>query len=311
MTGTATLSNNYTGMPAELSSRVPALSSVQYGGETVETLAATLRVKHGNVSLSGAGKVGQPDQTGGTPAVKETMDGVYVSDGWSGSAAEDAVFSDNGFHNAYDLEDADLTMPNLDDPFTDESGIPYPSYMDYLQANALVINGDLQLQTPTPTPLISSGHGSIALDAFGNLQISGIVYVKGDITIGGSDPVLYDGRGTLVSEGSVSVGVDLYSKGQFPTDDVLGVISHTRMHLGTSDAQLKLAGAFFAQEEVENGKQNHLAGSIVSNSFGMTQVPDLYQVPALSKNLPPGMPGADDVNQYAWRRVPRSWVELD
>jgi hypothetical protein len=42
----------------------------------------------------------------------------------------------------------------------------------------------------------------------------------------------------------------------------------------------------------------------------MTNVPDIFQVPALARNLPPSMPGAADVDAFAWRRVPRSWVEL-
>ena len=70
-------------------------------------------------------------------------------------------------------------------------------------------------------------------------------------------------------------------------------------------------GAFFAQEEVVTAKQTQLAGTLVSNYFAATQVPDIYQVPELVKNLPPGMPGTDDVILYTWQRVPKSWVELD
>jgi hypothetical protein len=89
-----------------------------------------------------------------------------------------------------------------------------------------------------------------------------------------------------------------------------GVISYGRMVLGDQAAQLRLAGAFFAQEEVETNKQTQIAGSLVSNFFNMAQVPDIFQVPSMVANLPPSMPGSDDVYIYAFRRVPKSWTEL-
>ena len=314
MTGTATISNNYSGMPAELASRLPALPTVTFGGETVSTLNAEVRIQHGHVVLDGNAKVGQPDVTGGTPAVKETMDGVYVTDGFQGSAASSAVYADNGFANPYDLEGSPVTMPNLDDPYTDKSGTYYPTYMQYLKSNALVIKGDLEIRRGGVKGNLSNGRGSISLDNKGNLTISGIVYVQGKITITGDNtgqPLLYDGKGTLVAEDDVLIDNNILSKGTFPTDDALGVISYKQMYIGSDDSQMKLMGAFYAQEEVINAKQTQLAGTIVSNWFGMKQVPDIYQVPELVRNLPPGMPGSDDVNIYSWRQVPRSWMELD
>jgi hypothetical protein len=322
MTGTATISNNYAGLRPYLANRLPALPTAQHNGETVSTIEAALRVKNGTVVLDGHAKVGQPDVSGGSPAMKETMDGVYVTDGFSGSAASAAVYSDNGYGTAYDLDNTPVKMPNLDDPYTDKSGVYYPTYMQYLSANALVVHGDLVLRNGTSVPQVSNGRGSISLDAMGNLQISGIVYVRGDIRVEGKsvklrdatareNAIRYDGRGTLVAEGDVSVDAHLVPRDTFPTNDVLGVVSHGRIALGTGASQLVLAGAFFAQEEVSNAKQNQLAGTIVSNHFGMTQVPEIFQVPELAKNLPPGMPGGDDIYIYAWRRVPRSWVELE
>lgn len=164
-------------------------------------------------------------------------------------------------------------------------------------------------------PFVSNGRGSISVDAAGNITTSGIVYVQGNINIteGKSGGALrYDGRALLVSERNVHINTDLYAKTMFPTKDVLGIVAHGKMGIGTEGgaSQLNLQGAFFAQEEIINGKQNKLMGSIVSNTFGMRNVPDIYQVPALARNLPPGMPGGDDVDVFAWRRVPRSWVEL-
>lgn len=313
MTGSATVSNNYNGLPAVLASRAPALPTANYGGETVQTIEAALRVKNGSVELSGNAKVGQPNAAGGSPAVKETMDGVYVTDGFTGSAASDGVYSDNGYGSSYDLEDVPVKMPDLDAAYTDKLGNYYPTYMNYLQANALVIPGDLNITAGTAMPFVSNGRGSISVDAAGNIVTSGIVYVQGNINISGGSALKYNGRAMFVSEKNVNINTDLYAKTMFPTTDVLGVVAHGKMGIGTAGgaSQLNLQGAFFAQEEIINGKQNKLMGSIVSNTFGMLNVPDIYQVPALAKNLPPGMPGADDVDIFAWRRVPRSWVELE
>jgi len=313
MSGTSSITNNYLGMPAELATRVPALQTTSYAGETVQTMDAELRVRHGSVIIDGNATVGKPNVSGGTPAVKETMDGVYVSDGFQGSQASSSVYSDNGYESKYDLDELKMEMPNLDDPYTDKFGASYPTYMDYLKANALIIPGNLTLNYGSSLSYISSPKGSIGLDASGNLTMSGIVYVAGEIEIQGSGPIKYDGRFTLVSEGNVNINTSFYSKDVFPTNDVAGIIAHKKIQLGTGGgaSHLNLAGAFFAQEEVVNGKQNDLVGTIVSNYFGMSQVPNLYQVPTLGKNLPPGMPGADDVYIYAWWLVPRSWTQLN
>jgi hypothetical protein len=311
MNGTASLTNNYDGMSATLSSRLPALPTTQYAGETVQTLDAELRLKHGTVELDGTGTIGDPNVVGGAPAVKETFDGAYASDGYTGSQGENGVHADNGSGNGYDLPDGKVKMPNLDEPYTDKFGTSHISYMTYLKSNALVISGNLVLEQGIAQALISGGSGSIFMDAAGNLAVTGMVYVEGDIVIKGANPIEYDGRFTLISEGNVTMDADFLSKGIFPSDDAAGIIAHGRMDLGVNKSQLQLMGAFFAQEEIITTKQTELAGTLVSNYFGATQVPDIYQVPDLVKHMPPGMPGADDVYLYAWMRVPKSWVELD
>ncbi|HEY3298521.1 MAG TPA: hypothetical protein VGK34_07690, partial [Armatimonadota bacterium] len=76
--GTADIQNNYNGISSTLSSKIPALSLQSIGGEMVQSLNAELRVKHGKVGLSGAATAGQANVTGNS--VKETLDGVYVTD---------------------------------------------------------------------------------------------------------------------------------------------------------------------------------------------------------------------------------------
>jgi len=311
MTGSTVLKNNYGTLPAMLAGRLPALGTTPFGGEIVRSLHSELRVWHGNVGLSGNAKVGQPNQTGGTPAVKEPFDAVYVSDGFTGGLASDGVYSDNGWASAYDLERNPPDMPNLDLPYVDAQGNSYPSYMAYLKANALVIPGDLNLKASQALPLQASGNGSIAMDGSGNLQASGVIYVEGDINIQSGGSILYDGRFTLVSEGSITVDADLITKGTFATDDVVGLVTPHRVQLGSNASLLTVMGAVFAQEDLISSKKADVAGSLVANHFGATEIPNIYQVPALSDNLPPRLPGTDAVPAKTWRIVPRTWVELN
>ncbi|MEJ5171968.1 MAG: hypothetical protein WHU10_13355, partial [Fimbriimonadales bacterium] len=55
-----------------------------------------------------------------------------------------------------------------------------------------------------------------------------------------------------------------------------------------------------------SAKQNQIAGTFVANFFDMgTNVPNIYQVPELRRNLPPGMPGD---KPYVTLRI-RTWRE--
>ena len=155
------------------------------------------------------------------------------------------------------------------------------------------------------------------MDASGNFQISGIVYVTGNITIedgAGTDndlPLLFDGKGTLVSQGNTLIDTDVLSKGTFPTDDVLGFISAQDLQISRigGESHLNVMGAFFVQGQITNYKQNQVAGSMVANYMEIYYVPDLFYVPSLVENLPPGMPG-HEVSVYAYEMVKGTWREL-
>ena len=318
ISGNAHQFNNYEGMNAALSSRVPPLDTTTFNGEVVETLDAELRVKHGRVNISGSATTGFPDVAGGSPQIKETLDGCYVPDGFGGDKAESGVHSDNGTTEDYDLGD-DLNLPDLNDSYTDpNSGITYPTYMNYLQNNALVISGDLTLKPGESVAPVSNGFGSISLDLTGNLQIDGIVYVTGNINIeagqGGMrhTPIIFDGRGSLVSEVNISISTHVLSQGTFPTNDVLGFISADDIDIGCGpgDAHLDIMGAFFAQDQITNRKQNQLAGAMVSDYFDLFNVPDVFHIPSIAENLPPGMPGGGVVMSYTYKVVKGTWREL-
>lgn len=121
LSGTSLIHNNYVGVPANLAARVPPPPTRTWGPDAnVQTLDAVLRVKNGLVGMSGNSEVGSPDVPGN--AVKETMDGTYVNDGWTGNAVvadggrgiPKSVWSDNGWNEHYDLGDK-VSFPLLSD----------------------------------------------------------------------------------------------------------------------------------------------------------------------------------------------------
>lgn len=296
--GDANMANNYQGMPALVRSRIPDIPTAWYNGELVQSLSAILRVKHGRVNISGSASVGYPDSPGGTPPVKETMDATYVSDGWGGNKGAASVYSDNGSQQKYDLGDT-VEFPVLTRPYT-INGVTYRTYLDYLQSRALVIPGPLDLIAGVPYGPVSDGKGNyFRIDATGTLTINGIVYVTGDVNLkrGILSTFVYNGGGTLVSTGSIYVSTNLLPTTTFPTLDRLGMIARRRIEIatGSGDSQLSLVGAFYAQERILCYKQNEIAGTFVSSYFEMKNVPRIYQVPELDRNLPPGMPASDPI----------------
>lgn len=311
--GDANVGNNYEGMPSQLRSLIPSVPLTPWKGESVESLRAKLRVKHGRVDINGSATVGEPHANGGSPPVKETMDGTYVSDGFGGNAGAGQVYSDNGTRRKYDLGEI-VSFPTLSEP-TVKNGIGYATYMEYLQEAGMVISGPITLKPGTAYGPVSDGRGnSLSVDSSGNINIRGIVYVNGDIKIarnGGNRDMRYTGRGTLVSTGTIYVSSNvLPATPTFPVTHTLGMIARRRIELATQggDSQLMLTGAFYAQEQVLSQKQNELAGTFVSSYFSMHNVPHMYQVPALPDNLPPGMPGSDriwinTVEILSWREM--------
>lgn len=200
LNGTALIHNNYVGAPALLLSKVPPLPTTVFGGETVETLSAKLRVKNGAVGVSGNSEIGQPNVVGNT--YKETMDGIYIETNWedtrwSGNQVFDGVpdpahvSSDNGTNCLYDLEDY-VQMPRVNDPYIDDSSGTDVTYADY----------DTFFDEPralTLPPLVLDGSNSAAntiqqySDA-GNFPAGTTVTVNGDsftVTYG-TNTISYD-----------------------------------------------------------------------------------------------------------------------
>jgi hypothetical protein len=146
------------------------------------------------------------------------------------------------------------------------------------------------------------------------LEIKGIVKVNGNHTLGKKkETIYYDGKGTLYATGDIDIHANLYPSDNkiFPTQAVLGLLAEKNMYLATGpgDSQISMMGAFYAQGTIVSAKQNQIAGTFVANFYDMgTNVPNIYQVPELRKNLPPGMPGDESIislKRRTWReRVP-------
>lgn len=307
MSGSANIGNNYNGIPSTLSSRIPACPTTIFGGETVESLEAVLRVKQGLAGLSGSATAGQTDVSGND--YKETLDGVYVTDGYGGNKGASNVYSDNGTANAYDLGDT-VTFPSLSDPYQD-----YDTYQEYLKDNALVISEPDQLDelddiTPISNFTYTDGTNTISMDGNGNLTIDGIVYLDNDGTLGmgkyGSDKTItYSGSGIIVAEGDVEIDINLLTANTFPTSDVLGIMTPGEIEF--DEANIDVMGAFYAETKIEVKKQTNVAGTLVSNYVDMgSQVPSVYQVPALYDSLPTGMINLSNI----WTITTRDWQEI-
>jgi hypothetical protein len=242
LSGTSLIHNNYVGLPADLAVRIPPLDSVMFDGEMVQSLGAKLRVRHGLVGMSGNSEIGEPNVAGNT--IKETMDGAYVTDGWTGTSVDDDggrgdptnVWSDNGWDDTYDLGDK-VPMPYLNDDYRELgtgntyvnpatlsnythaeyfeqvlASTPYPGNMT-IQANQnFYYNATRPTETNPATRLATDDY--ILFDAATNrMEINGQIQVNGDLVItrgGGNDKTIdYTGRAALLVKGNATLDTDL------------------------------------------------------------------------------------------------------
>ncbi len=308
--GTAFVGNNYNNMPLTLSAQIPTIPMLN----GYKTLSAEVRCKNGMIGISGNAAIGSQynilDQKG-------TVDGVFVNDGWTGNQGDSHVWSDNGTKEKYDLGDL-VEFPIINgigaQPYT-RDGITYSSFKVYLDTVSMTIP-QLTISSDVASFTIGSdarGNKITWNQATGTLTINGIVRV-GDFTLGKKNTtVRTDGRGTIYSTGSIDVHSNILPVAgkTFPLNTALGMVAlnNIRLATGPGDAQLSMMGAFYAQGSIVSAKQNQIAGTFVANYYDMgTNVPNIYQVPALARNLPPGMPGDKPIismKRRTWReRVP-------
>ncbi len=305
--GNGNIGNNYENIPGVFSSRIPACPTREFNGETVQTLDAVVRVKRGKVGLSGTGVLGDPNLAGN--GYKETLDQVFVNDGYAGNQGTNNVYSDNGYANGYDLGDQ-LSFPSLNDPYGG-----YATYQQYLRANALVITDPTklaQLANIKPNSVFdySDAKGRIAMDGSGHLTVSGIVYVDGGAMNfgpnGSQKLITYQGKGSVLSTGDVTIDVDMLTAGagSYP-GSIVGFM--TPNNINFCAASLEVMGLFYAGNKVTAAKQTSIAGAMIANYFDMgLQVPSIFYVPEITQNMPPGMIG----NYHIWTLVVEGWHRI-
>jgi len=298
--GTAYVKNSYENWLVDFGAegaKLPPLPTHWFNGELVETLDAEVRVNDGTINLSGTATWGEADVSGN--GFKETLDGFF-SDATLNTSGNAAVNADES--GSYDAPG--LGFPSLDDPHYDAAtSTMYASHRAYLNNNSLTIPvNEISGDTPAFDLSDASGNSAKWNPASGVLEVSGIVRIEGDLDLAKKNvPVQYKGTGTLYATGNVAIHDNLLPTGDYlntanPNVNNLGIIADTDLHIadGPGESQIKVMAALYAENETVIAKQSNIAGAVVANSFDLTnQVPSVWQVPRLSTNLPPGMPGAD------------------
>lgn len=307
LSGTSLIHNNYTGLDAGLRSRIPALPQRTWNGETVETLNAKLRVKNGLVGMSGNSEVGEPDVPGN--AWKETMDGTFINDGWTGNSVIDdgdrgdptAVFSDNGWDETYELGDK-VSLPVFSDPWRDPltgntvlnpiTGVNYTHEEYFATLAGTPYTGDITINAKTTNffynatrPADTNPANRLPTDdyilfncATNLLEIHGQVQIDGNISFtgqGSDTSINYTGRGALLVNGDVSIETDLLAVNANGTT-VNSFPAANCLGIMSSNnmdvgmtSQLKIMGAFYARNRIRSQKQTTVLGTFVSDYFDM------------------------------------------
>jgi len=211
MGGKARIGNNYDGLVPGLLDKIPDLTT------SPQSLNGVLRIKHGKVSLEGDAKIGSPEAT---TSYKDTMDGVYITDGYADPSDANQVFTDKSGVYSDTIPtslQSQIKMPSLSNEI-----LPGVTYENWLSTNSLHIPSlDIDFTTGPATTLLSkkaeiestypgttvtantsTGDFTITrIDSNGNqhslswtnssktLQVKGVVTVDGDLDIG-------DGRKT-------------------------------------------------------------------------------------------------------------------
>jgi hypothetical protein len=130
-----------------------------------------------------------------------------------------------------------------------------------------------------------------------------MVLIEGDFHFGrdNSGPVYYSGSASILATGNITYENSvLVGSGQtFPTTAIMGLMTPNTITFTTS--QLDAQGIFYAETQITSTKQTDVSGTFFANYFDMgSQVPAIFQVPAVIYHLPPGMFGS--LNIFSIRR---------
>ncbi len=292
--GSGDIRNNYSDavswFGATDAAKLPSLPTIDVNGVNAETLDTVIRLKDASISLTGNADIGAVNDDSNT--IKEMIDSVR-SDGTVGPSVD--VHTDNT--GSYDTDQ--VVFPLLSDPYFDAAtGISYSSHADFLDANSLTIT-ESEISANTSPFSHSDGNGnSISWDPTTlTMTISGIVRVAGNLRLGrphgqpGLRGVNYVGTGTIYATDDIHVDGYVVPVGNYITDGNLGLIAADDVLIDEA-SNVNVMAAIYSQDHIRVSKQTSVAGAMISKWFDMgVNVPAIFQVPALSQNLPPGMPG--------------------
>jgi len=297
--GGAQILNQYTGIDAALDNVLvqDAAAIASRAGK----LRTEYRVKRGKTTIT--------SMASGVGETTCNVKGVYTNDGFAGSFASQ-IYSDNGKNAKYDLP-SDITIPF---PAVDAGNPPLSTALD-ITASLPASGSERKLDTDTASfgPISDANGNSITWNqATNTLTLNGVVKVTANLDLAKKNfPLYYSGKGALYVTGTVYVHDNVLpaTNDSFPTTNSLGIIATADIELATGggESHVLTAGAFYAAGRIKSGKQTQHAGTFVSNYFDMgAQVPKIYQVPLLGRNLPPGVPGNAPyvfIKTVYWREV--------
>jgi len=277
-------------------------------GEIVESLDAEVRVQDGSVLIqSVTASLGQPNVDGN--GVKETIDGFYVDGGISGGGGSELNSDNTG---GYDLPSDAMNFPALSDPYVDpDTGTPYASGTAYLSANSMTVPvGEISIDVAAFHYQDMNGNLIDWEPSTNTLQIEGIVrFSAGSLLIGDSSGgpdatgrVKYSGTGTLWAD-RIELRHDLVPVGNYldvdggGTVNSIGLIADTQIGVAVGDGTrpVTVMAAMYAGVEFRVYRIARIAGTVMSPYFDKTRGFEIYQVPTLATNLPPGMPDSRTV----------------
>ena len=302
-------------------------------------LQGAVRVR-GDLSLADSSSIGLPENA--ADSVKQTMQGVYVTGGTT--APGGAIHADRvgtrvpdvpppsllDYHSRLDAREGTTRVQDAAGTAEAERAMSLyredagTAVLDDATADALGIGkkegGCFWIRESTPSFTLGTPGNRLIYDrTAAQLTFDGggprgegvLVFVDGCLRIGLPGTLQYSNRGTLVVNGDVRLegerdGGALYASGTYPSPHSLGLIARSDITFEGSPGS-RMLGAFFAGGQVRVQRQVKLGGAVVAvSNIRLEQVADLYQVPALVANLPPGMPGG----KARWTLAAFNWQEM-
>jgi len=310
----------------------------------VRSLKATLRVRDGAVKVGGNVTIGEDNTL--LPDVKGFMDGLYVDRGFTVSGDAHLYYDDYEESSGLGgITFPTLTEPGPEtsgvpriDYLTDPlNWVHLPSTITEISINTPSFWADESgeeygIVDPSllPDPEDLGGNHIIWNQADGLLYIGGIINIPVDhLKLGEkNERIKYSGSGIIVVAkrdtddddpereilGEIRVHGDLLAEGEYlgeGTDgfpnNVLGLVTGDLQIAGPGETFSMATGAFFAENIIHSDKQNQIAGTFITRQFNIgTNIPRLYQVPALKDKVPAGMPGGEAIRYAVFTR----WSEV-